>query len=90
MPSAFVFPEAYFESRKQVSTVTHFNYFDLENLMKINVFSPKGANNSQNTWKHQDFHRTEGQNPASAYTFPEAYFESRKKVATVTHLKRES
>ena len=39
---------------------------------KSMLFSPKGAKNSQNIWTNRYFHRTEGQNPASAYKFPEA------------------
>ena len=32
------FHEAYFESRKKVTTVTHLNYLDVENSMKIQDF----------------------------------------------------
>ena len=45
---------------------------------------------SKNSMKNQDYQQNEGLNPASAHKFPEAYCESRKKVLTVTHLKRES
>ena len=38
MPSTLVFPEAYFESRKKVSTVTQKTNLDVENSMKINDF----------------------------------------------------
>ena len=44
----------------------------------------------KNTMTNQDYEKNEGLNPASAYKFPEAYCESRKKVSTVTHSKRES
>ena len=39
----------------------------------------------KNSMKNQDYEKNEGLNPASAYKFPEAYCESRKKVSTVTH-----
>ena len=85
MPRTRVFLEAYLESRKTVSTVTQKTNLDVENSKKTLVIET-----SFSRMKIKDFQQNESQDPASAYKIPRAYFESRKQVATVTHLKRQS
>ena len=74
-PSEHVFPEAYLESRKKVSTVTQKTNLDVDSYT---FFTSKGAQNLKNTLTNQDCQQNESQNPASAYKILEAYFESRK------------
>ena len=87
MLSAFVFPEAYFESRKQVSTVTQKTNLDVENSMKIKDFlgqCPK----TQRKIKIINKMRARIRRPHTKFLKPTSNVE--KKVATVTHLNRES